>query len=229
MSRVAIVTGGASGIGAATVGRLRDQGVSVAVFDRSGDYPVDVTDLDQVTAAVQRVRGEYGPIEILVNAAGVPAGGRVGDDSYVNEWNRAIAVNLTGTMHVARACLADLLASGHGRIVNVASTEGLGATRNTGPYSVSKHGVIGFTRSLAVDFGRTGLTANCVCPGPVLTGMTAAIPESSRDEFARRQVPVGRYAQPDEIAYVIVALTAPEASFINGAIIPVDGGMTAVG
>lgn len=229
MSRVAIVTGGASGIGAATAGLLRAQGLAVAVFDRAGDQPVDVSDLASVTAAVDRVRAELGPIDVVVNAAGVPAGGRVGDDTYLAEWDRAIAVNLTGTMHVVRACLPDLLASGHGRVVNVASTEGLGATRNTGPYTVSKHGVVGFTRSLAVDFGRNGMTANCVCPGPVVTGMTAVIPEASRNEFARRNVPLGRYAQPAEIAHVIVALTAVEASYINGAIIPVDGGMTAVG
>lgn len=227
-ARVAIVTGGASGIGAATAARLRAQGVRVAVFDVTGDDPVDVADAAAVHAAVERVRHELGPIEIVVNAAGVPASGHVGDPSYLDEWARAIAVNLTGTMLIVRECIDDLLACGRGRVVNIASTEGLGATRNTGPYTVSKHGVIGFTRSLAVDHGRAGLTANAICPGPVTSTMTSVIPEESRRAFARRRVPVGRYADPDEIAYVIVALTSPEATYINGAVIPVDGGMTAV-
>jgi 3-oxoacyl-[acyl-carrier protein] reductase len=130
-------------------------------------------------------------------------------------------------MLVVRHTLDDLLASGAGRIVNIASTEGLGAGRNTGPYVVSKHGVVGFTRSLAVDHGRAGVTANCVCPGATVTGMTEVIPAAHRDAFARRNVPVGRYGRPEEIAHVVVALTALEASFVNGAVIPVDGGMSA--
>jgi 3-oxoacyl-[acyl-carrier protein] reductase len=138
-------------------------------------------------------------------------------------------VNLTGAMLVVRACLDDLLASDAGRVVNVASTEGLVAARRTSPYTVSKHGLVGFTRSLAVDFGRVGVTANCVCPGPILTGMTAAIPAGDRDTYARRNVPAGRYGTPEEVAHVIVALTAVEASYVNGAVIPVDGGMTAMG
>lgn len=231
-----MVTGGASGIGRATAALLRDQGVAVVVLDRSGDEPgdqpgrapVDVSDPDQVAAAVASARAELGPVDIVVNAAGVAAGGRLTDPGYLDSWDRTLAVNLTGTMLVVRACLDDLVASGHGRVVNLASTEGLGATRGLGPYSVSKHGVIGFTRSLAVDYGRQGVCANCVCPGATLTGMTDPIPEADRLAFARRHIPVGRYGRPEEIAHLIVALTAVEASFVNGAVIPVDGGMTAV-
>ena len=228
MTRVAIVTGGASGIGRATVRLLEDQGVAVGVLDRDGTEPVDVADRAAVEGAVAGIRQALGPIDIVVNAAGVSAGGRLDDEAYVEEWARALAINLTGAMHVVRACLADLLRESRGRIVNVASTEGLGAARGLGPYSVSKHAVVGFTRSLAVDLGRTGVTANCVCPGATLTGMTAPIPETDRNTWARRHVPAGRYAAPEEIAYMIVALTAPEASFVNGAIIPVDGGQTAM-
>jgi len=224
--RVAIVTGGASGIGAATAGLLRDQGVAVAVFDRTGDRPVDITDVDAIDEAVERVRAEHGPIDILVNAAGIAAGGRLEDDGFLDAWERTMAVNLTGMMHVVRACIGDLLASGHGRIVNVASTEGLGASRVGSPYTASKHGVVGLTRSLAVEYGRRGVTTNCVCPGATLTGMTEIIPEEMRDTFARRNVPIGRYARPEEIAYMIVALTAREATYVNGAVIPVDGGLT---
>jgi 3-oxoacyl-[acyl-carrier protein] reductase len=231
-ARVAIVTGGASGIGRATAELLRAQGVRVAVFDRQGDNPVDVTDEDAVARAVDEVRSQLGPVDILVNAAGVAAGGDIETQGYVDDWHRALDVNLTALLHMVRACLPDLTrhgSEGNSRIVNVASTEGLTAARRTGPYTVSKHGVIGFTRSLAVDLGRRGVTANAVCPGATLTGMTERIPEDDRDRFARRHVPVGRYARAEEIAYMIVALCAPEASYVNGAVIPVDGGLTAGG
>ena len=227
MSRVAIVTGGASGMGRATVEQLRARGVVVVSFDLDGDDPVDVADEAQVQRAVAVVRGEHGPVDILVNCAGLGAGGLPDADGYLESWQRSLAVNLTGPMLMVRACIGDLVASGAGRIVNVASTEGLGAQRNTGPYTAAKHGLVGFTRSLAVDYGRARVTANCVCPGATSTGMTSIIPESHKETFAKRNIPVGRYATPDEIAYMIVALTELEASFVNGAIIPVDGGMTA--
>jgi len=142
-------------------------------------------------------------------------------------WDRTIAINLTASMAVVRACLADLVRDGEGRIVNVASTEGLGATPRTSPYTVSKHGVVGLTRSLAVDLGRTGVTANCVCPGPIRTAMTDLIPEDAKERFARRRVPAGRYGEASEVAHVILSLVLPASSYLNGAVIPVDGGMTA--
>jgi 3-oxoacyl-[acyl-carrier protein] reductase len=224
-----VVTGGASGIGRATAEMLRAQGVLVAVFDVAGEPPVDVADPTSVGRAVDRVHEELGPVDIVVNAAGIPAGGTLDDDGYADTWERTLAVNLTGAMHVVRACLDDLLASDAGRIVNVASTEGLVAARRTSPYTVAKHGLVGFTRSLAVDLGRRGITTNAVCPGATLTGMTAAIPAADRETYARRNIPVGRYGTPEEIAHMIVALTAVEASFVNGAVIAVDGGMTAMG
>jgi len=229
VSRVAIVTGGASGMGLATVDRLRDQGVDVTSFDVQGDHPVDVSDQAAVEAAVAEVRARSGSIDIVVNAAGIGVGGLVGGDAYVEDWNRALAVNLTGPMLVVRACIDDLTASGHGRIVNVASTEALSSQRFTGAYSVSKHGLLGFTRSIAVDYARTGLTSNCICPGATDTPMVAGIPPERRAEFIRRNVPMGRWGTADEIAYMIVSLTSVEASFVNGAVITVDGGMTAKG
>jgi 3-oxoacyl-[acyl-carrier protein] reductase len=232
VSRVAIVTGGASGIGRATVELLTAQGVQVAALDRTasdepGAVHVDVSDEESVNRAVALVRRELGPIDILVNAAGIAAGGPLDGPDFIATWQQTLAVNLTGTMLMVRACLSDLQRDGLGRIVNVASTEALAAAPRTMPYSVSKHGVLGFTRSLAVELGRSGVTANCVCPGATLTGMTAPIPEEVRDRFARRRIPVGRYGKPEEVAYMIVALTAKEASFVNGAVIAVDGGMTA--
>jgi 3-oxoacyl-[acyl-carrier protein] reductase len=229
MSRVAIVTGGASGIGRATAELLTAEGVQVAVFDRNGEPPVDVSDLASVAAGVAQVQHTLGRVDILVNAAGIPSGGPLDGDRYVETWDETLAVNVTGAMLMVRACLEDLVRNGAGRIVNVASTEALTAGPNTGPYTVSKHALLGFTRSLAVDLGRRGVTANCVCPGATLTGMTEAIPETDREKFARRHIPVGRYGRPEEIAHMIVALTAEGASFVNGAVIAVDGGMTAGG
>ena len=227
MTRVAIVTGGASGMGRATVELLERRGVAVGVFDVNGAPPVDVADVAAVDAAVARVREELGPIDIVVNAAGVGIGGTVTDSDYREMWDRALAVNVTGAMNVVRACMPDLLASGTGRIVNIASTEAVSAARRTGPYTVSKHALLGFTRSLAVDHGRSGLTANAVCPGAVLTGMTESFPVTAREEFSRRRIPVGRYAEPHEVAHVIAMLTDVEASYVNGATIVVDGGLTA--
>ena len=165
----------------------------------------------------------------MVNCAGVASGGRLEAERYRDEWDRSLAVSLTGAMLVVRACIDDLTASGQGRVVNVASTEAISASRGTGPYTVAKHGLLGFTRSLAVEYGRTGMTANCVCPGATDTPMVRAIPAEERAEFARRHIPRGRYGTADEIAYVIVSLTDTQASFVNGAVIVVDGGMLAEG
>jgi 3-oxoacyl-[acyl-carrier protein] reductase len=227
MSPVAIVTGAASGIGRATADLLASQGVQVAAFDKNADDPVDVSDPASVASGVERVRRTFGPVSILVNAAGRPAGGPIDGEGYVDRWQETLAVNLTGAMLMVRACLADLTSAGAGRIVNVASTEALSAGPFISPYTVSKHGLLGFTRSLAVEFGGRGVTANCVCPGATLTGMTEGIPAADRDTYARRHIPVGRYGRPEEVAHMIVALTAAGASFVNGAVIVVDGGMTA--
>ena len=209
MTRVAIVTGGASGIGRATVGLLRAQGVAVAVLDLHGGIDVDVSDAASVAHAVEEVRSTLGPVDILVNAAGMPAGGPLDGDGYVEMWERTLAVNLTGAMLMVRACLDDLLQSEAGRIVNVASTEALTAGPFTSPYTASKHGLLGLTRSLAVELGGRGVTANCVCPGATLTGMTEGIPPGDREKFARRHVPVGRYGNPEEIAHMIVYSPRP--------------------
>src|SRR5439155_10649681 len=148
-------------------------------------------------------------------------------DAYMAAWQATLAVNLTAHAALVRACLPHLARDGAGRVVNVASTEGLGATASMSPYTASKHGVIGLTRSLAVELGSRGVTVNCICPGPIRTGMTAGIPEEAKTKFARRRVPLRRYGDPEEVAQMTLSLVLPAASYVNGVVIPVDGGMTA--
>ncbi|MCB0996713.1 MAG: SDR family oxidoreductase [Acidimicrobiales bacterium] len=241
--RVAIVTGAASGMGEATAELLAAEGARVAVMDidaggvervvaeieddggTAAGIVVDLADPVAITAAVQQVRAALGPIDIVVNNAGIPVGVTFDDPSYDDAWERSIAVNLTSQQRMVRACLPDLVRNGDGRVVNIASTEGILATPRTSPYTVAKHGVIGLTRSLAVELGHTGVTFNCICPGPIRTGMTAGIPEERKQAYAKRRVPARRYAEPEEVAHMTLSLVLPAASFVNGAVIPVDGGV----
>ncbi len=242
--RVAVVTGAASGMGRATAHLLADEGAAVAVIDRSSDgvdavadeisaaggtaaaWGLDVTDAAAVRRAIDEVTARLGPPDILVNNAGVSLPAPIDIDGYEEAWASTLAVNLTAHTTLIRACLPHLRRHGQGRIVNVASTEGLGATAYLSPYTASKHGVIGLTRSLAVELGPTGVTVNCICPGPIHTGMTAAIPDEAKVKFARRRVPLRRYGDPEEVAHMTLSLVLPAASYITGAVVVVDGGLT---
>ena len=211
----------------------------------AASWNLDVSDAVAVGVVVGEVVARYGRIDILVNNAGIsrpapiipglPRRGRGAADFGIDAddrdpwpeaWTRTLAVNLTGEANMVRACLPQLLASDAGRIVNIASTEGLGATAGMTPYTAAKTAVVGLTRSLAVELGRTKVTCNCICPGAIRTGMTAAIPDEAKDKFARRRVPLGRYADPEEVAHMTLSLCLPAASYCNGAILPVDGGLT---
>jgi 3-oxoacyl-[acyl-carrier protein] reductase len=243
--RVAIVTGAASGMGRATAHLFADEGARVAVIDRVADgvdavvkeidqaggtargYVLDVSEATAIPAVVDRVRADLGPVDILINNAGMSWPVELTDDGWEDAWALTFEVNLTAQARLIRACHDDLVRNGEGRVVNIASTEGLGATKGMSPYTASKTGVVGLTRSLALEYGDRGVTVNCICPGPIRTGMTAAIPDTAKDKFARRRVPLRRYGDPEEVAQVTLSLVLPASSYLNGAVIPVDGGMMA--
>jgi 3-oxoacyl-[acyl-carrier protein] reductase len=241
----ALVTGAASGMGRATAHLLADEGAKVAVIDLTQEgvdrvvseitgaggtavgHAIDVSDGDAVDHVVGEIARELGGLQVLINNAGIVRPAPIESDDYFDSWEQTIAVNLTAHARFAKAAAANLAASGAGRIVNIASTEGIGASRFTSAYTASKHGVIGLTRALAMELGRRGVTVNCVCPGPIRTGMTASIPDDAKSIFARRRVPIGRYGDPEEVAQMTVSICLPAMSYLNAAVIVVDGGMTA--
>jgi 3-oxoacyl-[acyl-carrier protein] reductase len=162
-----------------------------------------------------------------VNNAGVSSFCALDDPAYEEVWARALAVMLTAHQRIVRSCLPWLRQSDAARIVNVASTEGLGATPGDTPYVAAKTGVIGLTRGLAVDLGPEGITVNCVCPGPIRTAMTDAVPEEHKAIFAKRRTALRRYGEPEEVAHITLSLVLPAASYITWVVIPVDGGLMA--
>jgi 3-oxoacyl-[acyl-carrier protein] reductase len=188
----------------------------------------DVGDLDQLRRLVTTVVERLGGIDILVNNAGValPTFSQQADDDFVTNWDRTLAVNLTAHAHLVRLAVPYLAAEQQGRVVNIASTEAIVTTAGMVGYTATKAGVVGLTKSFAVELGRRGITVNCICPGPIRTGMTASISEEDKETYARRRVPLRRYGDPEEVAQMTLSLCLPAASFLNGAIIPVDGGMT---
>ncbi|MEO9467731.1 SDR family NAD(P)-dependent oxidoreductase [Parasphingorhabdus sp.] len=242
----AIVTGAASGMGRATAHLFASEGAQVAVtdldqekcdavvreiadagYDGSAEaWALDVSNPDVIKAVVAEIAGSFGGIDILVNNAGFAIPADVAEESYEDSWTPTIEVMLSAHQRMIRAALPHLRAAEHPRIVNVASTEGLGASPGNSPYVAAKHGVIGLTRGLAVDLGREGITVNCICPGPIRTGITDGIPEEHKTIYAKRRVPLRRYAIPEEVAHMTLSCVLPSASFLTGAVIPVDGGLT---
>jgi 3-oxoacyl-[acyl-carrier protein] reductase len=243
--RVVLVTGAASGMGRAIAHLFADEGARVAVTDRNAagvdtvageivgagglatGWTLDVADPAAITQVVAEVAMQLGPVDILVNDAGVSNAVEITSDDFEDAWATTLAINLTAQARMIRACVPHLERDRAGRVVNIASTEGLGATPFLSPYTASKHGVVGLTRSLACELGPRGITVNCVCPGPISTGMTAIIPDDAKERFARRRVPLRRYGDPEEVAHMVLSLALPAASFVNGAVLTVDGGLTA--
>jgi len=245
---VAIVTGAAGGMGRATAHLFADEGARVVVADMGADrvagvvdeiravhgadralgIDCDVADQAQLRALVDQTVTWGGRLDIVVNNAGVSLVTSSFQDEaeFDDNWARTLDVNLTAHVRLIRLALPHLIASGAGRVVNIASTESIVATGGLAAYAASKAGVTGLTRSLAVELGRHGVTVNCICPGPIDTGMTAAIPHDAKATYARRRVPLRRYGLPEEVAHMTLNLCLPASSFVNGATIAVDGGMT---
>lgn len=242
--KVALVTGAASGMGRATALLFADEGAHVAVTDldqakvdavvqeitaaggSAAGWSLDVADSAARQRVVDAVIARWGSLDILVNNAGVVFESPLEDAAFDERWARTLAVNLSAHVGMTRACLPHLTRSGAGRVVNIASTEALGATKGISAYTSSKTAVIGLTRSLAVELASRGITVNCICPGAVNTGMTSNIADEHKLEFARRRVPLKRYADPEEIAQITLSLVLPAASYLTGVAIPVDGGLT---
>jgi NAD(P)-dependent dehydrogenase (short-subunit alcohol dehydrogenase family) len=239
-SRVALVTGAASGIGRACVRRLVAAGTAVAAIDLDAEamrdldvlaLAADVTDDAAVRAAVARVEAELGPLDAVVNVAGITGSADAADCAAtpVDEWRRVIDVNLTGPFLVCHAALPGMLERGAGSIVNVASVAGLLAFPGRCAYSASKGGVVQLTRSLAADYASRGIRANAVCPGMVDTPMTRwRLEQPDLRAAVLARIPAGRVATADEVAEAVVLLSGDALAYMNGAMLVIDGGWTAL-
>lgn len=229
---VALVTGAASGIGQATTTRFRDEGALVVTLDLTDDVDlsVDITDEAAVAAAIRSIVADHGRLDSVVNAAGVAGGGPV-HLLDAAEWHRVIAVNLTGTFHVAKHALAPMIDQGRGSIVNLASIEGLEGTEGGSAYNASKGGVVLLTKNLAIDYGAKGIRVNCICPGFIETPMMASVFDSPGMEVYKERLrdahKLNRFGRPDEIAAAAAFLASDDASFVTGHALVVDGGFTA--
>jgi 3-oxoacyl-[acyl-carrier protein] reductase len=243
--KVVLVTGAASGMGRATAHVFAREGAKVAVTDvRAADaeavaeavrgeggeamaWALDVGDAAVIARVIPEIAERFGGLDILVNNAGVTAGLPIDGPGYDELWERQFAILLTAHPRIIRAALPYLRKSDSPRIVNIASTEALGATARDSIYAAAKAGVTGLTRALAVELGKEGITVNCICPGPINTGMTQAIPEADKQTFANRRTALRRYGEPVEVAHMTLSLCLPAASYLTGVTIPVDGGLMA--
>lgn len=241
----AFVTGAANGMGAATAQLFAAEGAHVAVTDRDAQgvetivsritaaggsargWHLDVGDPEAIRRTVAEIGAHFGRLDIVVNNAGIAGFMAIDDDGYDDFWDRMVMVNLSSQQRVVRAALPWLRQSPSPRIVNIASTEALGATPLDSAYVATKAGVAGLTRALAVDLGKEGIIVNGICPGPIDTPMTAFVSEADKQVFARRRTALRRYGRPEEVAHMTLSLCLPAASYITGVVIPVDGGLMA--
>ncbi|WP_461143999.1 GolD/DthD family dehydrogenase [Salinifilum aidingensis] len=231
--RVALVTGAASGIGAEVVRALKQQGAAVAGADRLAELPdecasthrVDVTDEESVDACVREVTEQHGRIDVLVNSAGVALLAPAAEIDPA-DWRRTLEVNLTGSFLMCQAVGRGMLGSGGGRIINLASQAADVGLDEHVAYCASKAGLLGMTRTLALEWGGSGITVNAVSPTVVLTELGRAAWDNPKGEAHRREIPAGRFAEPHEIAAAVAYLASQEAAMVNGAELRADGGFT---
>ena len=234
MGRVVLVTGGHRGIGLACALAFAEQGDRVAITCRSIPppevtaagiltVPCDVTNTMQVDSAFEQIQQDLGPIEVLVANAGITRDGlvpRMTDDDF----GSVLDTNLTGGFRVARSAVRSMMRTRWGRIIFISSIAGRTGQTGQANYAASKAGLVGLGRSLAKEFASRNVTVNVVAPGPIATDMLAALPEEQRKDYAMT-VPLGRLGEPNEVAAVVVFLASNAASYITGAVIPVDGGL----
>jgi 2-dehydro-3-deoxy-L-rhamnonate dehydrogenase (NAD+) len=221
--RTAIVTGGAQGIGAAIVERLRSSGARVQIWDLEGSPAVDVSDPESVDAAVKATLKELGKIDVLVNNAGI-AGKNVPTVDYpIDEWQRVLRVNLTSQFLCCRAVAPSMVAAGYGRIVNIASIAGKEGNPNAVAYSASKAGVISLTKSLGKELARSGVLVNCVTPAAAKTAIFDQMTEE-HIQYMLSKIPMNRFVNVDEIASLVCWLASADCSFSTGAVFDISGG-----
>lgn len=186
---------------------------------------LDVADAEAIRSIVEATAEHFGGLDILINNAGFVRIAHPSEDVYEEIWHDSLNIMLTAHQRLIRAALPYLQKSQDGgRVVNLSSTEGHGATPLNGPYAVAKHGVIGLTRTMAVDLGRDGITCNAICPGAIETPIHSVIPKEEKAKFAKKRVPLRRNGIPEEVAHMTLSLCLPAASYITGETILVDGG-----
>lgn len=246
--KTAIVTGGGGGIGGATCLRLAAEGAAVAVFDMNLDaaekvansirqaggqaaaFACDITQRTQVDAAVAAAESRLGPIAILINNAGWDVF-KPFVKSAPAEWERLIAINLTGALHMLHAVLPGMVNQGYGRIVNVASDAARGGSSGEAVYSACKGGLVALSKTLAREHARHNITVNAVCPGPTDTALLAGVAEGARDpakliEAFKSAIPMGRLGQGSDLASAIAFFASDDAGFVTGQVLSVSGGLT---
>jgi len=241
--KVAMVTGAARGIGAASAQALAANGAAVVICDllddaaeetvaaitdkggRASYFRTDVSDSASVQSAIRHAEDTFGPLDIAHNNAGTFHPAPLADLAD-EDWARVINVNLTGVFLCMKYQLKSMVPRGTGAIVNTASVWSMAGAPTQAAYAASKHGVVGLTKTAALDYGAAGVRINAVAPGPIATAMTAAVPTDVMNSIVGRTA-AGRYGQPDEVGQAVAWLCSDQASYVNGAVLPVDGGWLA--